>query len=291
MTFDPVTATPMLVQGSDRGLQVTATTPNVGSYVNAMPNGPAPAATASALFGVYGYYTDAAHFESFDIEAYGTIAPQYYFKTRIGAAGGAHRRLTFQIGGNNLLQIDPANAALVTTGPDGGGSPTDSYVAGGAGAGDIVLGKNTDSLWAVKRDRSTAYRLIGSDRSDRVVIDKDQKGVVHGSGHLLYDNGGVPQVLSHAGSYTPGAVTIDVAGGVSYVEVTNNRRVTLTELTGGAPGQVVTLVFKDRNTVLNRANALLARGMNFRSTANAVLVLVKQANGRWTEISRSTANS
>ena len=70
------------------------------------------------------------------------------------------------------------------------------------------------------------------------------------------------------------------------MEIANASPTTITNFTNAYEGQVITLTFADANTTINRANAFLAGGVNFTSTASDTLVLKKLGSG-WYEISRS----
>lgn len=90
------------------------------------------------------------------------------------------------------------------------------------------------------------------------------------------------------GVYSAGSSIPNVEG-VGYLYVANASGVTITNFANGIEGQVLTLVFADSNTSVSRANAALAGGANFVSSASDTLTLVK-GPGPWLEIGRA-ANS
>ena len=87
------------------------------------------------------------------------------------------------------------------------------------------------------------------------------------------------------GTYTDGATTPSVAG-VSFLYIANTSATTITNFTGGVSGQVITLIFSNANTTINRSNAYLSLGVNFVSTARDTLTLIYYGV-LWYEVSRS----
>jgi hypothetical protein len=86
---------------------------------------------------------------------------------------------------------------------------------------------------------------------------------------------------------------VDVAG-KSLLFVRSSGRQTIQGLVGGAEGQLVTLHFLDRNTILangtGRDRMHLAAGEAFASTTDSIVVLRKlplELGGRWVETGRS----
>ena len=69
---------------------------------------------------------------------------------------------------------------------------------------------------------------------------------------------------------------------------TNNTVVTsITDFDGGVTGQIITIVFIDAlTTLVASATLLLAGGVNFTSTANDVMTLLRGGTS-WIEVSRS----
>lgn len=86
-------------------------------------------------------------------------------------------------------------------------------------------------------------------------------------------------------TYSGGDATPDVTN-TTYMSITNGGPTTISNFTNGYEGQVLTLFFTDSNTTINRANAYLAGGINFTSTANDILVLRKTGSS-WIEVCRS----
>lgn len=86
-------------------------------------------------------------------------------------------------------------------------------------------------------------------------------------------------------SYTPGDTTPSVLDS-GILSISNAGAVTITQFDDGVTGQIIYLIFEDANTTINRANCVLAGGVNFTSSANDVLVLIKTATV-WAEVCRS----
>ena len=87
------------------------------------------------------------------------------------------------------------------------------------------------------------------------------------------------------GTYTDGATTPSVAG-VSFLYIANTSATTITNFTGAVQGQIITLIFSNANTTINRSNAYLSLGVNFVSTARDTLTLIYYGV-LWYEVSRS----
>lgn len=86
-------------------------------------------------------------------------------------------------------------------------------------------------------------------------------------------------------AYSGGDATPSVRN-TSFMYITNGGPTTITNFDDGYEGQVITLLFNDSNTTINRDNAYLSGGTNFTSTANDMLTLRKYGNF-WIEIGRS----
>jgi len=86
-----------------------------------------------------------------------------------------------------------------------------------------------------------------------------------------------------------GSQTISGAGYNYFVITGDAGASTLTNITDGYEGKVVTLRFVDANTTITRGNAFLAGGVNFVSTARDILQLTLRSS-QWYEVTRS-ANS
>jgi hypothetical protein len=93
---------------------------------------------------------------------------------------------------------------------------------------------------------------------------------------------------SFARAYTAADTTPSVAN-TRVLVVANAGSVTITNLDDGVEGQEVTLFFDDSNTTVDRTNALLSGGVNFVSTANDTLTLIKRG-ALWYEVGRGVNN-
>lgn len=87
------------------------------------------------------------------------------------------------------------------------------------------------------------------------------------------------------GTYTQGDTTPSVLG-ISFLTISNTLATTITNFTGATQNQIITLLFTDSNTTINRTNAYLFGGINFISTANDTLTLISDGVFWW-EVSRS----
>jgi hypothetical protein len=90
-------------------------------------------------------------------------------------------------------------------------------------------------------------------------------------------------------AFANGDTTPSVSGG-NVFETNNTGATLITNFTGGAAGQTITIVFHDANTQVENNGAaifLKAGGMNFASTANDTLTLVCTNGTKWYEVSRS----
>jgi len=87
--------------------------------------------------------------------------------------------------------------------------------------------------------------------------------------------------------YLDGSPNVDVTGDLGYVEISNARPTTISNLINGAVGQTVVLRFLDGNTTVDHTQIRLTGGVDFISTPNATLVLVQDNGRQWDELSRS----
>jgi hypothetical protein len=96
-----------------------------------------------------------------------------------------------------------------------------------------------------------------------------------------------PQVAT----YTPGSTSFSVSGlGPTVVcFVSNSGATTINDITGGVAGTIVTMVFADANTTIDRSlNFTLDGAADFAATQYDTITLIKQASGNfWSEISRA----
>jgi hypothetical protein len=97
-----------------------------------------------------------------------------------------------------------------------------------------------------------------------------------------------PGTLLANSDYTAADATPSVRNR-SSLHITNSGAVTITNLDDGFESQVVTLTFADANTTVDRSNAALAGGVNFTSTANDSLTLIKRGS-IWIEVGRAVAS-
>ena len=97
----------------------------------------------------------------------------------------------------------------------------------------------------------------------------------------LTTSGLIPRAIT----YTPGDTTPSVLN-ASAMNIVNSGAVSITNFDDGVNGQIIVLRFDDANTTITRANAALAGGANFTSSANDTLTL--RFNGSiWEEVARS----
>ena len=97
----------------------------------------------------------------------------------------------------------------------------------------------------------------------------------------LTTSGLIPRAIT----YTPGDTTPSVLN-ASSMNIVNSGAVSITNFDDGVNGQIIVLRFDDANTTITRANAALAGGANFTSSANDTLTL--RFNGSiWEEVCRS----
>jgi len=129
-----------------------------------------------------------------------------------------------------------------------------------------------DAVGAVQYDAVgdglSIHDVAGTNIATALVVSND-KGVVNGSRYK-----------------TDAATTVDVTG-ASSVTMADTGACSVTNLTGGVEGQIVTLHFTNGNTTITRANAKLAGSVNFTGAANQSLTL-KKVSTLWIEIGRYT---
>jgi hypothetical protein len=87
--------------------------------------------------------------------------------------------------------------------------------------------------------------------------------------------------------YSSGSPTANVSG-LAYLFISNSQPITITNFAGGQPGQVLTLIFNDVNTTIDRHQGpfVLANSTNFVGAQFATLTLVRGPT-YWHEVSRS----
>jgi len=88
------------------------------------------------------------------------------------------------------------------------------------------------------------------------------------------------------GTYTQGTTTPSVSN-VSFMIISNSSSTTISNFTNAVDGQILTLLFTDSNTTINRVNAYLLNGANYTSGPNDTIKLI-YSSGLWYEISRSS---
>jgi hypothetical protein len=153
---------------------------NTPTYISAVPTGSIPDGTARSLFRAYGtdIVADPINFESVDMESErvpatspgGPLTVYYFAKTRIGGTG-LHRPVLAQIGGINLLYMDPTLGCIVTApkSVDTFGAAAD-FLTTGCGKGDLVLGVNGRALRTVNAAGNNTIPLISANNSNQVVL-------------------------------------------------------------------------------------------------------------------------
>lgn len=295
-----------------RGLFLQGRTVDGNTYY-AVGNYPGGGTTNSCGFQAVSGYIDEANYSGIDFEIYPSNAPFPYasIKSRKGSVSGSHYPFLFQIGGNDGPMIEPTGGVLISSPYDGnasGANAPGNYVVGAALQGDMVLGFAATGgrgcwLHAVKANHLTTYRLIGSNFSDQVVLDKDQKGIMSGAGVLLFDADGhlgqeaatgAAKWKDGTASYSAGDTILNCLRGTTFFQITNAAPTTLvpTNFTNFVVGQEITIHFKDANTTVSRAGGTeLAGGVNFVSANRAVLKLFYGLDGVWHESYRATTNS
>jgi hypothetical protein len=169
-----------IVQDKTFGTYFQRLAANTPTYVSAAPTGFVPDGTARSLFRVYAtdIVSDPVNFESVDIESERTPAStpggpltMYFFaKTRIGGTG-SHRPVAAQVGGINLLYMDPTLGCIVTApkSVDMLGAAVD-FLPTGCGKGDLVLGVNGRALRSANASGTSTIPLISANNNDQVVL-------------------------------------------------------------------------------------------------------------------------
>jgi hypothetical protein len=169
-----------LVQDNTFGTYFQRLATNTPTYVSAAPTGFVPDGTARSLFRAYAtdIVADPVNFESVDMESErapastpgGPLTMYYFAKTRIGGAG-SHRPIAAQIGGINLLYMDPVLGCIVTAprSVDTLGAAVD-FLTSGCGRGDLVLGVNGRALRSVNAAGNNTVPLISANSSNEVVL-------------------------------------------------------------------------------------------------------------------------
>jgi len=169
-----------LVQDKTFGTYFQRLATNTPTYVSVAPTGFVPDGAAKSLFRVYAtdIVADPVNFESIDMESEralastpgGPLAMYYFAKTRTGGTG-SHRPIAAQIGGINLLYMDPALGCIVTApkSVDALGASVD-FLSRGCGKGDLVLGVNGRALRSVNAAGNDTVPLISANSSNEVVL-------------------------------------------------------------------------------------------------------------------------
>lgn len=169
-----------LVQDKTFGTYFQRLAANTPTYVSAAPTGFVPDGTARALFRAYAtdIVADPVNFESVDMESErapastpgGPMTIYFFAKTRIGGTG-SHRPVVAQVGGINLLYMDPTLGCIVTApkSVDMLGAAVD-FVPTGCDKGDLVLGVNGRALRSANASGTSTIPLISANNNDQVVL-------------------------------------------------------------------------------------------------------------------------
>ncbi len=169
-----------LVQDNTFGTYFQRLAANTPTYVSAAPTGFVADGTARSLFRAYAtdIAADPINFESVDMESErapastpgGPLTMYYFAKTRIGGTG-AHRPVVAQIGGMNLLYMDPTLGCIVTApkSVDILGAAVD-FLTTSCGRGDLVLGVNGRGLRSVDGAGKNTVPLISANNQNQVVL-------------------------------------------------------------------------------------------------------------------------
>lgn len=154
----------------------------------------------------------------------------------------------------------------------------DSYVIR-----DNIFQNNTASLAVVS---GTIYNLNTVDRN--LVASGGAWPLAGTSDGIALKVDNRPTVIP----YVDGTTMLDVTacGAICYIYVANTGPTVIHELTGGAIGSVVILVFDDANTTVTRDHAVLDGGVNYVSSVNAVMVLVRGIPW-WYQVNKIPMNS
>lgn len=91
------------------------------------------------------------------------------------------------------------------------------------------------------------------------------------------------------GTYVAGTTTPDVTG-VGYLAIANSVPTNITNFLGAVAGQVLVLEFRDANTTVTQANAVLPGGTSFVGALFRTLTLVKSGAGSlyWTGVANES---
>jgi len=188
----------------------------------------------------------------------------------------------YSTSGNGIVVGPDARGVLV-------GHNTVSHVMAlkGASSGILVNGAGSGGSIVDNSVRSTIDGVrLGADNYPSLSVDRNTFSAVTNR----YVNAR-HAITEGVGIYTAGTTAPDVANGaIRFFVIANPRPTTISDFVNGVDGQVLRLQFSDANTTITRAHATLAGGVNFTSSANAILTLVKQGM-YWREVSRAVNNS
>jgi hypothetical protein len=137
-------------------------------------------------------------------------------------------------------------------------------------------------------DGATVYRIMRTTLRGRIPSPLNVFGL---TANRISENGvwQLQSVLKRNLTYVSGSTTPSVARCVQFLQIANATATSITDFTYGETHQELTLVFSDSNTTLihNPSLLCLRGGVNFVSSANDVVVLVRSSAGVWLEVSRS----
>jgi len=128
--------------------------------------------------------------------------------------------------------------------------------------------------------RAAINDIFGADGKADVDIDLDTHTL---KGGPVISDGLRCDKVAH--TFVDGDTTPSVLSGNVFVTA-NTAGTTITNFDDGRATQIITILFGDGNTTITRNNAYLAGGVNFVSTIQAVIVLLK-IGAFWFEVSRS----
>jgi hypothetical protein len=98
-------------------------------------------------------------------------------------------------------------------------------------------------------------------------------------GQTWVDGAVISKPIVLANSTTP-----SVKGGTNFL---TGGTTTITNFTNGAEGQVIRILAEHAITIVDGTNIFLSGSVNFAMSSTDSLVLIRKANGKWYEISRS----
>lgn len=150
----------------------------------------------------------------------------------------------------------------------------------------ITYRANSNTVWNVRvlGSGNTAVEAQNMDADRHYIIRTD--GTEHNIMSPYFDWSVAVGTIDDAGIYTAADTTPSVVG-TNLLVVTNAAPATITNFDDGVSGQEVTLQFSDGNTTIqDNANVQLAGGVDFVSSANDTLTIIK-AGSVWFEKSRS----